>query len=144
MLRKRVILKINDTITQVCGFLSQTNCNCGCASCECAQTCVDCVDCPNLTIADIRMQISRAGDIDSNGNLIPLFYYPAFTLAGNQVCFLIDSSLTSLNGRYIGKLLVQGNNAGCIEMQVGAPYTVCRPYTINEAGLINDMQPSGM
>lgn len=131
MLRRKVIIKVNDTTTQICGLLSQTGCDCGCPTCECAAECVDCVDCPNLTILDIQMQIARAGQRDANSQLIPLFAYNAFTLAGNQVCFLIDSVLTSLFGRYIGQIYVKGNLAGYIEMQVGAPFTICEPTTIS-------------
>lgn len=147
MLQTRTILKVNDSIVQICGFLSQTGCECGCSSCQCSQsvgTCVDCVDCPNLTIADIDIQIGRKGQYDASGEPIYLFSYPAFTLAGNQVCFMVDSTLTSLFGRYIGQIMVQNNPIqNYIEMQVGAPYSVCQPYTLNASGMMDDMDPSG-
>lgn len=144
MLRKTRIIKINSSIAQVCGFLSQTNVPCSCSSCGCGTDCVDCVDCPNLTILDIEMQVARSGNTDTDGNLIPFVSYPAFTLAGNQVCFLLDNTLKSLQGRYTGIIYVKGNKSGAIEMQIGSGFSICKPYTIDVNGNINDMEPSGL
>lgn len=140
MIRKRHLLQINDQTQQLCTKLSQTGCNC---SCSCCEGCVDCVDCPSLTIADINIAIYRAGQVDIYGNPIPpILLYPAFTFQDNVVCFYLDTQILALpNGRYTGRVTVRGAMAGDLDIQLGAPFSLCDPYVDPNINTGNDMQP---
>lgn len=140
MLRKRILLTVDDQTQQVCCLLSQTNCNCECIDCD---GCVDCVDCPNLTIANINMLVYRAGDKNPTTR-IPnyLLTYGAYTFVGTQACFFIDNQLLALAaGRYIGEVQVNGYKAGDIQFQLGVPYSVCDPTVVENIIGGNNMQP---
>lgn len=141
MIRKRTLLIIGDKTEQICCQLSETGCNCDCQSCDGGN---DCVDCPDLTIADINLFIALAGDY--NNQLQPNFVlmYPAFTFdnATNTVCFFLDAQLFALqNGRYIGQVQVKGKPAGNIDFQLGTPFSICKPTTLPAQNQFNDMQP---
>jgi hypothetical protein len=140
MIRRKKLLQITDMTQQVCCTVSQTGCNC---SCSCCEGCNDCIDCPNLTIADISIAIYRSGNVDINGNPIPpILLYPAFTFQNNVVCFYLDSQILAFPpGRYTGQVTVQGATAGYLDLQLGVPFSVCDPYTTPELDTGNDMQP---
>ena len=150
MIRKKVLITIDDETQQLCCTLSQTNCNCSCPDC---QGCNDCVDCPNLTIANVQMKVYREGDLSTAtyptppypyGTYIPnyLLTYGAYTLQGQVVCFYLDSQLLALpSGRYIGEVQVNSFFAGNISFNLGAPFGICKPYKTEQTGYGNDMQP---
>lgn len=142
MLRRQKLLTVNSATQQICCKLSETHCNCECP--DCAGTCTDCVDCPNLTIADIAMWVYRSGNINPN-NCVPyyLLFYTAFTFTDNVACFFIDQQLLDLPaGRYEGEIRVQDKKAGLINFQLGVPYSVCDPFVVSTMDGGNDMQPS--
>lgn len=142
MIRKRKLLVVDDMTQQVCCTLSQTRCNCECPDCN---GCNDCVDCPNLTIANVNLLVYRAGDyIKTSGTCIPnyLLSYGAFTLVGQVVCFMLDMQIMAFaGGRYVGEVQVNGVKAGEIDFMLGAPFSICQPYTTGDPPGGNDMQP---
>lgn len=143
MLRKVTLLTIDSGIEQICCKLSQTGCKCECLDCDGT---IDCVDCPNLTIADIHMLVYRSGDVNPN-TCIPnyLLDYGAFSFdTGTDIaCFATDMQLIDLPiGRYEGQINVRGVKAGNIHMFIGAPFGVCDPFTTGVTGTGNDMQPT--
>jgi hypothetical protein len=153
MIRTKTLISVDDETQQLCCMLSQSNCNCECV--DCAGSCNDCVDCPNLTIANVAMLVYRAGDLSTTllrpsppfpeGTPTPNFLltYGAYTLVGQVVCFYLDNQILALvPGRYIGEVQVNGATAGNIEFLIGTSYSVCQPYKTENAGYGNDMQPS--
>ncbi|MGH7745449.1 MAG: hypothetical protein ACREQ5_11745 [Candidatus Dormibacteria bacterium] len=139
MIRKIKLNTINDQTNQICCTLSQTGCNCNCPDCLGN---VDCVDCPNLTIANITLQIYLDGNVDVNQNPIYILTYQAFTFVSPVACFFIDTQLTSLSmGRYVGNVFVNGVMANNnILMMLGSPFSACAPYVLENVGTGNDMQ----
>lgn len=145
MLRVPTLLKLTDKVERICGFLSQTNCNCTCPCC--ADTCTDCVDCPDLTTDDIVFLVYRSGDINPN-TMTPnyLLMYSCFTFdpTDNKACFLPDMQFLNLPvGRYEVQVNVMGNKSGLINVTNANPYNICQPFASNSMDGSNDMQPSG-
>lgn len=142
MIRRIKLLTVDVSTERICAFLSETNCNCECP--DCTGTCTDCVDCPNLTIADIFFWIYRSGDFNQTTH-VPnyLLVYPCFTITDNKVCFLPDNLLLALPaGRYEAEVQVKSKKAGLINFQLGVPYSICDPFTSTSLDGSNDMQPS--
>jgi hypothetical protein len=140
MIRRCNIVNVDSSTALVAGYIGASGCNCSCADCS---GCIDCTSCPNLTVGQLNLVVSRAGVCP----YVALFSYPAYDLIGNIVYFYIDSNLTSLVGRYIGKITVTSGmivtSCGQIEMQVGDSCGVFNPFTVTTTNLgIGDLNPS--
>lgn len=143
MIRRCNVVDVSPSTALVAAYIGSSGCACECSDCN---GCTDCTSCPNLSVPQINMVISRAGVFP----VVNLFSYPAYEIVGNIVYFYVDSTLTSLNGRYIGQITVTSlaippitSNCGKIEMQVGNPCTVFNPFTVSIANFgAGDLQPS--
>lgn len=142
MIRKRTLLSITDVTDQICCTLDQTGCSCNCPTCDPG---TDCVDCANLTTDDIKLYIGLEGNTNPSGQQVWNLLYPcsSFDTATNIACFQLDSQLIAMQfGRYIAQVQVSGIYVNPkMNLQVGVPFSMCKPYTIPAQNLFNDMQP---